>query len=214
MSNFVNSASIPRNIQASYPNYQFDQPQSQNANPALQIRTPDQHLQFINPFQFSMMTQDQYNLFMQHALNQFQAQPQTSLLGQQQTFSTPIQQRTAPPVPVESRQEQQVASPPDMNVSSPELDTPGYDDTAAGTFNSPGSAEATNVADSTNEGIQEDLTRDQSPDIIEVHPSQLPTTHRSRRGKLCEKCIKDVFNVEGDNNNPLLQGIPQSHPGC
>ena len=101
MSNIVYSASIPLNIQDSYHNYQFYHPQSQNANPALQIRTPDQQLQVMNPFHFSMMTQEQYNLFMQHAFNQFQAQPQLVQQGQQQNFSTPIQQRAAPPVHIE-----------------------------------------------------------------------------------------------------------------
>ena len=208
MSNIVNSANIPQNI-PSLSNYQFYQPQIRNANPALQIRTPDQQLQFLNPFYFSMMTQDQYNLFMQHAFNQFQAQPHQIQPGQQQTFSTPIQQRAAPPVHIVSQQQTQATSPPDMNVSSTELDTPGHEDTPAGMFTSPGPAESTNVADSTNDELQDDQTRDQSPDIIEVHPSQQTTTHRSRRGKFCEKCVQDVFNIEGDNNNPLLQGIPQ-----
>ena len=66
INNIVNSASIPQNIQASYPSYQNYQPQ--NFNPALQIRTPDQQVQLINPFQFSMMTPEQYQMFMQHAL--------------------------------------------------------------------------------------------------------------------------------------------------
>ena len=131
-------------------------PQNQNNNPALQIRTPDQQLQVMNPFHFSMMTQEQYNLFMQHAFNQFQTQPQLVQQRQQQNFSTPVHQRTAPvnmpvniPVNIESQQQMQATSPPDMNVSSTELDTPGHEDTAAGTFTSPGLADSTNAADTT-----------------------------------------------------------------
>ena len=216
INNIVNSASIPHNIQASYPSYQIYMPQNQNNNPALQIRTPEQQLQVLNPFHFSMMTQEQYNLFMQHAFNQFQSQPQLAQQRQQQNFSTPVHQRPAPvnmpvniPVNIESQQQVQATSPPDMNVSSTELDTPGLEDTPAGTFTSPGLADSTNAADSTYDNMQANTTRDQSPDIIEI-PQNQQSTHRSRRGKFCDKCVQDVFNVTGDtNSNPLLQGIPQ-----